>query len=291
MRRLLFVALAVMLAACGAPQPTPRPTSTAWLSPLFLPAAMVGHRVPGTSAKKGVVLGHAPCSELGDLGVTWYTGDSVCPGFEHVVYLDGHAKVTQDNVVALAPGPIMFLNEPDLGYWNMPSLEQLVEKSIAALHGQDIAAAGPCVSHDLGYIERFWLEYRDVSGDVTARPAAICFHCYDVAVNCVKRTQEAIEVADRLGVAEIWLTEFGLPPGLGRSFSDVVAENQALVEYLENEPRVGRYAYFAVGIRYGDGVPSDPLTGWWPLAYEWHNWGGGIEWRLTPMGEAFSRWP
>lgn len=272
-----ILVLSLVLVACEAPVPT----VTVDDRQIYVPIIENGARSAHTNIKKGVSLWFAPCETLERLGVTWYYTGQACPGFQQIPYLDTPASLTPAAVKQLGPGPFMFLNEPDLG---QESMSDLVDLAVAALSRANVTAVGPCVAHDLDYVEAFWLMYRQATGQSDARPAAICFHCYGTAAGCIARTESAIAVADRLGVDQVWLTELGMVPGMMYSIGDILGENQILAEYLDNNPRVGRHAYWAAAIRYGATVPADPCTGWQPLVYEWYRVDGSVEWRLTPLG-------
>jgi hypothetical protein len=281
----LGIVVLLLLCCCAtatgydSPLPTPR------VSKVIIPA-VYRNATAETSTKKGVALYTAPCSVLSTLGVAWYYSGPECAGPAYVPYV---ANPWDMQRVILSPGLFMFANEPDAPYFNPPPIDMLVKWSVRAI-GDRTDAVGPCVAYDLGYVEQFWRLYRELSGLPGAKPAAICYHCYGNAADCIARTQEAIRVADRLAVSEVWLTEFGMTRGWDTTLRQTSDEMQALVEYLEGNPRVGRYAYWPGGVQFGDGAPGDPLTGWQPLAYEWYRWDGSVEWRLTALGQAYAGW-
>jgi hypothetical protein len=77
-------------------------------------------------------------------------------------------------------------------------------------------------------------------------------------------------------------------PGWTYSVAEVVDENQGLVDWMENDSRVERYAYWSAKFNYGDSVPAKPVTGWYPLRFDWHYSDGTITEMNTDMGDWYA---
>ena len=232
------------------------------------------------------------CGLLSQLGISWYYSGQQCANAEYVYYLDTPA--------ALAAAPeqeqpgsrfILFLNECDWGHWNCPDIGEQVRLYIAAEAAwPGVIWVGPCAAVDALYPRKFWSLYSQQTGH-KPDPAyhRACVHCYGTANECIERVSSHLAAVSPYGIDRIWLTEFGLPLGLYRSIANARAENQALVDWLERDERVERYAYWSIKIgSYGYHVPSKPISGFHPLAFDWRCVDGTVEERLTDMGLWFA---
>jgi len=283
MSRLALLAVLV-LASCG------QETRTAFPSPAYIPAVANG-LPPVFDPDKGVALFAATCDVLDMLGVGWYYSGPYCEGHERVPYLD------TAGLLEAAPGQrppdakhVLFLNECDQCRWGCPQLEEQVRLFIAAEKAWlGIIWVGPCAAHDPEYVWKFWAEYLRQTGK-PPDPAThrLCLHCYNTARNCLASVERhlGLGVLDRL-----WLTELGVPLGLDLTLRQAMAENEALVNAVDADPRVERYAFWAAGIEYGWTAPSRPVSGWNALSFWWRDRDGRLEERLTDLGLAYARLP
>lgn len=264
---------------------------TTYTSPVYMPL-LTRTATAATSAKKGCSLGPGGCDLLPQLGVSWYYSGQDCAGYDKVPYLDTAARLANAPEQE-PPGSVfvMYLNECDAAYWNCPDIAEQVSLLIAAESAwPGVVWVGPCAAADAQYVREFWSLYTKQAGHMpdSAHHRA-CVHCYDVAGICIQRIENHLAAVAPFGMDTIWLTEFGLPLGLYRSIDDVRQENQALVDYMEQSAAVERYGYWTAKIRYyGYTIPSKPVSGFYPLAFDWLNDDGTVEERLTDMGEWFA---
>lgn len=263
-------------------------------SEVYLPSLGRGWRVVRTSAKKGVVW-FGDLRALRQLGVSW----AVCPAelvpddwpttIEPVVLLSHAAPIERAIEAAQEPETawVMFWNEPDL---------QGVSPQRAAILYAQLEQRAPNrlfvvgnIASDIDWLWAFAEEFAAETGQGLRSSTRIGMHCYEPAEACMQRIAEVVSLAQELGLAGVWVTEFGRHLGTERSMRDAVDENQQLVAFLEGVPLVERYAYFASMIpesMVGPWCDHDPTVGWIPLAYEYH--GVDVAPRLTVMGRWYA---
>lgn len=284
MRRLALLVL-LLLAACGLEL-----VDTALLPRIFLPLVIDGQEAV-TDPDKGVALGTAPCEALALLGAAWYYSGPECEGHERVPYLDGYRLLERAPDKPAPDGDfVLFLNECDGGHFSCPPLEEQVVAFVAAEKAWPGKTwVGPCSVGDPEYVWQFWAEYARQTDHLPDKADhRLCLHCYSVAAHCLAQVERhlGLGVLDRL-----WLTEFGLPLGLDLSIRQAMEQNAALVNALDADPRVERWAYWPADTEYGWSVPSRPISGFHPLTFQWRNRDGTIQTKRTDMGEMYSQLP
>lgn len=265
--------IAMILVSCG------EQFETVFTSSLYFPAVSKQIQVR-TSPKKGLVLGGASAKAAESIGASWYIGSSGVP------YLD--APQLLESAPQKEPPEseyIMFLNECDRG--GCGPIEKQVSDYIAAKKSWGGNWVGPCISDAPGSIDwlvDWWKEHyaqTDSSPD-----ALLCAHCYNDCINVLSRVLEA---GDELGIYRMWVGEFGYPLGTQSSLEQTKDKNQQLVDWMESEDRITRYAYWTGRIiNYGDNVPCRPYEGWIGLFYTYVYADGRKEERTTFMGDWYA---
>lgn len=172
--------------------------------------------------------------------------------------------------------------------WGCPPVTEQVRLFVAAERAWPGKIwVGPC---NVGDTQKWWAEYIIQTGHAPNPDYHRgCVHCYNTASNCIGLTEATLQGLAPFGIEQVWLTEFGLPLGLDLSINEAMQENATLVAWMEANPQVERYGYWCAKIRYyGYTIPSKPVSGFFPLAFNWLNEDGSIEERLTDMGEWFA---
>lgn len=195
------------------------------------------------STKKGVGMPYADCDELAALDIKWeYSWSSEtwnCPGVENVPMVWG-------NYVPKAVGGnsqwLMGFNEPDLPDQSNISVDVAVSlwRSIEQSYA-DRKLLAPVPSH----LHPDWIVLFNTAYVAKYHQAprldALAVHCYlPTADECIALVQQFEDWAAAWDVPEVWVTEF--------SFVDTKEEKQ-FVRYLQADPLVTRFAWFALSYR------------------------------------------
>ncbi|MBN1261078.1 MAG: hypothetical protein JXB35_10395 [Anaerolineae bacterium] len=93
------------------------------------------------------------------------------------------------------------------------------------------------------WIQEFGRIYRRMCGEWPP-VEAVAVHCYlGTAEACIQHTERYIDLARDWGADGVWVTEWQMPS---------IAEAQEVRSWLDNEPEVLRWAYFAARSSWGD---------------------------------------
>lgn len=264
----LLAALIIMGTPRPQPQPSPLPTQSyrQQLSTIWLPL------VQRASTKKGVGLTYGHCGDVQRVGASWFYTWSPwprdCEGVESVpmiwgsndigktprgtsAWLLGFNEPDRSNQANLTPGAAAELwREIETLYGLRSNDKQLARKLVS-----------PAVSHtDVDWLRRFVAAYVDLYGEMPQLDA-LAVHCYANDVDkCIATVSEVIELAESWGVlGGVWLTEFSTWPKAGEEVGIALDRARKLIEVLDGEPGVVRYAWFAARIR-GDEWWVGPST-------------------------------
>ncbi len=276
------------------------PRRPVFTSPLdtHLPIVAAGPN-PATSPKKGVSLWPGSCDLLQVLGASWYYAGRDCPNVERVPYLDTRRALELAAESQPPENPrVMFWNEPDLAHWHTPPIEELVSLFVAVeKNWTGKTWIGPCFSSispgSILCLRQFWTEYQRQTGhQPDPKTHRLCLHCYGSAAHCLHQIDTHLSSGAIFGLDTLWLPEMGMHLGLYASIDDARRQNEELINHLEQNPQVERYAYWSAMIpSYGYHVPSKPISGFHPLAFYWLREDGTKEERLTDMGEWYATVP
>lgn len=211
----------------------------AFRSPLLLPLVV--------SAPNKLGLAGGNSAQAAELGASWVyqwvpqcnAGDVEC-----VPMIWGRNDIT----ATVSSGTwLMGFNEPDLG-----GQSNLLPVEAAALwreiecrwpHKRLVA---PAPSHENPYwIEGFFSAYVSAYGRAP-RLDALAFHCYfQNASQCIELGRRFVGLAEAWGVDEVWCTEFAFVPAYS---ADAASEAVKFATWLEQQPRITRYAPFVAHI-------------------------------------------
>lgn len=233
MKKRLALAGTIIAIAAGVTvsQVIPQPTSE--LKPVYRMYLPMIQRQPIQKKGIGLPKEHQDCSQIGLVNAAWYYDWSPTPldcwDAESVSMVWG--KSIPSFITGTSPYLLGF-NEPDRA-----DQSNLTPQEAAQLWGYiesyypNKKLISPAPSHENPEWLREWY--------VLAQPqlAGLALHCYlPTAQECIDLVQKYISWAREWDVPEIWVTEF--------AFEDW-AEAQVFIEWMEREPIVRRYAWFA----------------------------------------------
>ena len=94
------------------------------------------------------------------------------------------------------------------------------------------------------WLEDWYAAYQAQNGGRTPRIDALAVHTYYGNDITAYQTQvlHYIDLANKWGVEEVWVTEFALSPGLDRTLRETLTDTAAYVAWLDAQPLVTRYA-------------------------------------------------
>lgn len=251
MRLALAVCLLALLAGCVAPAPFLSPASFDSPLPTPDPERLYLPLTLGRPALKGVTLacggGDSMAREVEALNVSWIWNWNVdppqFPGIESVPCIwDGR---TIGKPLGGNSQWLLGFNEPD--QWDQAN----TPPDVAAQQWAELEATYPgykLASPQVVQWEKRWLEeFYDAYVAQNNRPPrldALAIHTYWGKTRADYQEQVAyyINLAERWGVPEVWVTEFTLAPELDGTVRETVAELAAYIEWLETQPMVSRYA-------------------------------------------------
>jgi len=250
---LLLLALLALLAGC-VPIPPPLPPKLRLESKkhgVYLPLIAKFYTVPSAkrAAKGGVGLTYRHCEDAEALQVAWEYDWSMqppdCYGIENVPMVWGLWAI-QGEVGGNSPW-LMGFNEPDL------SGQSAIEPATAAVAWREIERLYPdkkLVAPAPSHIHREWLtEFRDAyitAYGVPPRLDALAAHAYfGGVIEVIEMVRWYEDRAVEWNVpGGVWLTEFAFLPCYTSNAQARAAEVEIL-NWLEAEPGVARYAWFA----------------------------------------------
>lgn len=179
---------------------------------------------------------------------------------------------------------LMGFNEPDqAGQADMTPLEGATAWRELEEAYPDRSLVSPGVSR-LGWLEEWRQAYIDTYGE-PPRVDALGFHCYG-AFNaaaafetCKAQTRNAVALAGRWGVDEVWLTEFAMVP-CWNGMDDSIAFLRSMLDWLSTQPKVSRAAWFQTTYRGDESWAFGPDCNTSLVDYDTGE--------LTPLGAAWS---
>lgn len=196
---------------------------------------------------KGVGLAHPPCQDAIAIGAAWaYSWSRVAPTcVEGVPMIWG---ATQAGLpVSGSSAYLLGFNEPDIA-----TQANLTAQEAAALwphiedNYSDRLLVSPAPSHlDVAWLQRFRNAYIAQHGHAP-RLDALAVHCYGGYIGCRAKIEQVTQYAESWNIeGGVWVTEFATPPCLFASDEIALAQARQLIQWMQAEPRVARYAWFA----------------------------------------------
>jgi hypothetical protein len=228
----------LLLACCGNVPKLPYPPRTLTFdSPLYLP------QVYAQPNKLGVAGGDA--AQVAALGAAWhYTWSIQCDDPACVPMIWGAADVDKP---ATDSAWLLGFNEPDLaGQANLtPQAAALLWHDVEARYPERKLVA-PAPSHEhFDWLLGFYAAYVTTYGHAP-RLDALALHCYlPTAAECIALGRRFVGLAQAWDIAEVWVTEFAFVPAYSYNAE---REARAFVTWLEQTPRITRYAPFVAHI-------------------------------------------
>jgi len=240
-----FAALMLLiLAAC---LPASEPSKQTLPYRFYMPIA----KIP--APRKGMGLSYGVCSDAIAMGTRWQYGwtarPTACNYTEDVPMIWGYsqmgATVTGDSPY------LMGFNEPDRpGQANLtPGKAAELWHMLEAEH-PDRLLVSPAPSHlHPEWLALFRGAYIGRYG-TPPRLDVLAIHCYGTLAGCQPVIQQVINYAQAWNIAGgVWVTEFAVLPCWYSDPADAVAEEQRLIEWMESQASITRYAHFAARIR------------------------------------------
>lgn len=215
-----------------------------------------------TNAKKGIGLSYRHCEDVAAVGASWEYGWCACPCDcdyrDDVPMLWGYQQLGA--TVSGDSDWLLGFNEPDrpeqanLTPWEAAELWRALDAEHA-----DRLLVSPAPSHlDPQWLQRFRWAYALRYGE-SPRLDALAIHCYGGFEGCKAVIEQVVGYANEWGVeGGVWVTEFATPPCLFSSQSEALAQARALIQWMDAEPRVARYAWFASRINGDEWWGPDP---------------------------------
>ncbi|MBI5035553.1 MAG: hypothetical protein HZB51_34105 [Chloroflexi bacterium] len=140
----------------------------------------------------------------------------------------------------------LLFNEPDLvGQANIsPSAAVSLTRKIFLAH-PDRKWISPAPSQiNPAWLMEWRAQYVEAYGEEPPI-TGIALHCYAfVASDCIAYVRSMVTLAEEWNLDEVWVTEFAFPTGLDRTLADATHELEMFLDYLDDEPRVARYAAY-----------------------------------------------
>ena len=224
----------------------PVPPTPAFRYHLLMPAI---HKA--NSPKKGVGLSYAHCEDVTGVDATWQYGWSAHPrdcASEDVPMIWGDQQI--GDTIGGDSQWLLGFNEPDrpeqanLTPWEAAELWRTLDAEHA-----DLLLVSPAPSHlDPAWLARFRQAYIVRYGHAP-RLDALAVHCYGGYAGCRRVVEQVIGYASAWGIeGGVWVTEFATPPCLFASEAEALEQARALIQWMNTEPGVMRYAWFTTRI-------------------------------------------
>ncbi len=219
-------------------------------STVFLPYVNVGvARIKSSSTKKGVGLTYQDCASATTLGAKWQfgwmTSPANCAGIENVPMISVAGDV--NTTLGGNSNWVMGFNEPDsAGATNLsPSSAATLWRQIEQKYpNRKLLAPAPSGANPTWLVD-FRNAYIAAFG-APPRLDALAVHCFAWSADaCIQHTQLFEGWASSWGVPEVWVTEFSISPAAPNTPSQAIQEETTFLNWLDAEPMVTRYAWFA----------------------------------------------
>jgi hypothetical protein len=263
MRRIGFLLVLLFLVSLAPEQPIRLiRVQVVQVYKVFLPVIRIA---PKPLTKKGVGMPHGNCEDTVSLKASWeynWDSDPIMCTVENVPMIWGGSVPSS---VSGSSKYLLGMNEPNL------STQSNLTPVAAAREWRQIEQTFPSrrlvspapydgpwygsssVLTGLEWLTTFYNTYVSVYG-APPRLDGIAFHCYwNSGDRCVELGRQYASLAQSWGVPELWCTEFAFYPGWSHTPASEVWSREAeiFIEWLESEPLVTHYAWFANRI-YGD---------------------------------------
>lgn len=277
----MLFAIPVTQAQSNPPAPTPRlqaaaPSNAPVQYKVILPminstgvSVPVPTSVPPAS-KKGVPLTYSDCPTVSTVKGSWQYGWSPtpanCSGVENVPMIE---DISAMNATLGGNSQwLMGFNEPDLTDQANLSLSQVVglwrtlEQKYPNLKLLAPAPSGGNGNWIVDFRNRYYSTY-----GTFPRLNGLAVHCYAwYASDCINQTKQFESWANSWGIAEVWVTEFSLSPYAPSSPAQSLQEAQTFINWMTNETKVTRYAWFTSKVQGNEAWLSPyfvtPLVQW-----------------------------
>lgn len=245
---IIIVALIVSQVAIRKPISPLSPLVVELQHKFYLPNVAVNYDSPGYSPKKGLA---AACTEPVAPGRSEW--DALKVGASWLYNWSVNPPIISPNIESIPMiwdehyihGPIggnssylMGFNEPDY-----PGQAELTPEEAAPLWREiealypDKKLVSPAPSQlDIEWLVRFRVVYRNLYGE-NPRLDVLAAHCYESFSYCQSHLLWYENMARQWNIPEVWVTEFN-------SVRRPASEMQQLVEWMESEPEITRYAFF-----------------------------------------------
>lgn len=250
---LLLLLLLNPIPATLAAIPTPTPKAKSASAPreqsfVFLPLIYGSPPVPAFNPKKGVALTYDFCEDVATMGATWTydwtTTPPVCPDRERIPMIETASD--WDKTLGGNSNWIMGFNEPDLRgfspsdaaiYWRLIEQKYPTRKLLSPAPSGSMSGLAWLVNFRNAYISFY---------ATSPRLDGLGAHCYKwYSFQCVELIQSFIDQANAWGVPEVWVTEFSFSPTDPSSPSGALQEQQTFINWMVNDPKIKRHAWFA----------------------------------------------
>lgn len=273
----MFFAVSATQAQANPPAPTPRPQAAAPANAgapfkVHLPIVQSnGYVAPEPLAsKKGVGLTYNDCPTVSSVKAAWQYGWTMspanCPNVENVPLMEGRHEINQT-----AGGNsqwLMGFNEPDLGWQETLSFADWAAawREIEKKYPKTKLLAPAPSGGDPNWLDQFRNAY--IAAYKTApRFDGLAVHCYAwYASDCINHTKKFLSWANSWQVPEVWVTEFSFSPVSPSSQSQSLRETQTYVNWMTNEAKITRYAWFTSKVQGNEAWLSPyfvtPLAQW-----------------------------
>jgi hypothetical protein len=232
--------------------------------------------IQSPASKKGIGLTYSNCNDVGMLGVYWYYDWSlqppICDPDTEVIPMIFDSSAIGATIKGRSDW-LMGFNEPDL-LGVTPSVAATQWRRVEQLYQKKLVAPVPSQNNPV-WLEQTRNAYIAQYG-VPPKWDALAVHCYEYFErDCRTKLQGWFNKLQDWNIPELWITEFSFFPCNGH---DAPNEMKSFVNYLNSEPRVTRYAWFAARIR-GDEA--------WSFGAECNPASVDGLGNLTPLGRAY----
>lgn len=225
--------------------------------PLVVGPSSIRPPASAVSQKKGVGLTHSLCADrFGTWGYDWSGNPPKCAIETVPMAWGGLPGIISDSKW------LMGFNEPDLASQsNMtPEYAASLWVDIETIYqDRKLVSPAPSDQHP-NWLAQFRSAYIAQNGRAP-KLDALGVHCYLWTANdCINLVKQYEAQASVWGVPEIWVTEFSFMTQNQRTQEQAWQEDAKFIQWMESEPMIKRYAFFAARI-YGTEPWAFPV-GW-----------------------------
>lgn len=280
-KRLLALVALLLLSGCVAPAPHPfvSPLTTTFDSPLPPPAQQT--YIPMLSVainpKRGVSLACGAddmprlAREVNDLRVAWVwnwsTQPPTFPDIESIPCVWDASYIGQP----LGGNSEWVIGPNECDQWDQcntsPEKIAVAWRQLEAAYPDRKLTSPQVVRWDKRWLEQWYAAYVVLYGE-PPKMDAVAIHTYwgnDITAY-KEQVIYYVDLAQRWGVPEVWVTEFAIAPVLDRTLRETVADTAAYVAWLDAQPTVTRYAPWTNRVECmsniaPDGIFDTPLFG------------------------------